>query len=139
MSNPEYESDHSEALQTVGLNHVNRPDFEDTFIDPHLVVVPQLVLHGPFLTVVQEPAAVPRAVSAFANQWNKTPLCSGTGHPLKTYGRKLVGMRAGDCDFNLHCYVTDCEYPFAFRRKTSESRLPGRTWPRWGVHEITMW
>ena len=65
MSNPGYESDHSEALQTVGLNHVNLPDFEDTFIDPHLVVVPQLILHGSFLTVVQEPAAVPRTLPIF--------------------------------------------------------------------------
>ena len=34
-----------------------------------------------------------------------------TGQPLKIYGRKLVGMRSGDCEFYLHFYVTDIEYP----------------------------
>ena len=34
-----------------------------------------------------------------------------TGQPLKLYGRKLVGMTSGSCDFYLHFYVTDIEYP----------------------------
>ena len=34
------ESDHFETLQTVGLNHVKLPDFEDRFIDQHLTVAP---------------------------------------------------------------------------------------------------
>ena len=34
------ESDHFETLQTVGLNHVKLPDFEDVFIDQHLTVAP---------------------------------------------------------------------------------------------------
>ena len=54
----------------------------------------------------------------FAPEWpllpitgTKPPLRSVTGQPLKIYGRKLVGMKSGDCDFYLHFYVTDIDYP----------------------------
>ena len=36
---------------------------------------------------------------------------SVTGQPLHVYGRKLVGLKAGDVDFFLHFYVTDIDYP----------------------------
>ena len=39
------------------------------------------------------------------------PLRSVTGQPLKIYGRKLVGKKSGDCEFYLHFYVTDIDYP----------------------------
>jgi len=46
-----------------------------------------------------------------SNYWNKAPLRSVTGQPLKIYGRKLVGMTSGSCDFYLHFYVTHIDYP----------------------------
>ena len=54
------ESDHFETLQTVGLNHVKLPHFEDVFIDQHLTVAPTVDTSWIFSIVVQQPTAVPR-------------------------------------------------------------------------------
>ena len=109
------ESDHFETLQTVGLNHVKLPDFEDTFIDQHLVVASSVDTSW---ILFDSGAAANCCPKNFAPEWpllpitgTKPPLRSVTGQPLKIYGRKLVGMKAGDCEFYLHFYVTDIDYP----------------------------
>ena len=106
------ESDHFETLQTVGLNHVKLPDFEDVFIDQHLTVAPTSWI------LFDSGAAANCCPKNFAPEWpllpitgTKPPLRSVTGQRLKIYGRKLVGMKSGDCDFCLHFYVTDIDYP----------------------------
>ena len=109
------ESDHFETLQTVGLNHVKLPDFEDVFIDQHLTVAPTVDTSW---ILFDSGAAANCCPKNFAPEWpllpitgTKPPLRSVTGQPLKIYGRKLVGMKSGDCDFYLHFYVTDIDYP----------------------------
>ena len=109
------ESVHFETLQTVGLNHVKLPDFEDTFIDQHLTVASSVDTSW---ILFDSGAAANCCPKNFAPEWpllpitgTKPPLRSVTGQPLKIYGRKLVGMRSGDCEFYLHFYVTDIEYP----------------------------
>ena len=104
-----------ETLETVGLKHVNLPDFEDRFIDQHLTVAPTVDTSW---ILFDSGAAANCCPKNFAPEWpllpitgTKPPLRSVTGQPLKIYGRKLVGMRSGDCEFYLHFYVTDIEYP----------------------------
>ena len=104
-----------ETLETVGLKHVNLPDFEDRFIDQHLTVAPTVDTSW---ILFDSGAAANCCPKNFAPEWpllpitgTKPPLRSVTGQPLKIYGRKLVGMRSGDCAFYLHFYVTDIEYP----------------------------
>ena len=104
-----------ETLETVGLKHVNLPDFEDRFIDQHLTVAPTVDTSW---VLFDSGAAANCCPKNFAPEWpllpitgTKPPLRSVTGQPLKIYGRKLVGMRSGDCEFYLHFYVTDIEYP----------------------------
>ena len=104
-----------ETLETVGLKHVNLPDFEDRFIDQHLTVAPTVDTSW---ILFDSGAAANCCPKNFAPEWpllpitgTKPPLRSVTGQPLKIYGRKLVGMRSGDCEFYLHLYVTDIEYP----------------------------
>ena len=127
---PRNEMDHFETLETVGLNHVKLPDFEDVFIDQHLTVAPTVDTSW---VLFDSGAAANCCPKNFAPEWPllpitgvKPPLRSVTGQPLKIYGRKLVGMKSGDCEFCLHFYVTDIDYPsIGFSRKTFESRLPG--------------
>ena len=109
------ESDHFETLQTVGLKHVKLPDFEDTFIDQHLTVAPTVDTSW---ILFDSGAATNCCPKNFAPGWPllpitgvKPPLRSVTGQPLKIYGRKLVRMKSGDCEFYLHFYVTDIDYP----------------------------
>ena len=109
------ESDHFETLQTVGLNHVKLPDFEDTFIDQRLTVASSFDTSW---ILFDSGAAANCCPKNFALEWpllpitgTKPPLRSVTGQPLKIYGRKLVGMTSGSCDFYLHFYVTDIDYP----------------------------
>ena len=109
------ESVHFETLQTVGSNHVKLPDFEDTFIDQHLTVASSVDTSW---ILFDSGAAANCCPKNFAPEWpllpitgTKPPLRSVTGQPLKIYGRKLVGMTSGSCDFYLHFYVTDIEYP----------------------------
>ena len=109
------ESDHFETLQTVGLNHVKLPDFEDTFIDQHLTVASSVDTSW---ILFDSGAAANCCPKNFAPEWpllpiigTKPPLRSVTGQPLKIYGRKLVGVTSGSCDFYLHFYVTDIDYP----------------------------
>ena len=109
------ESDHFETLQTVGLNHVKLPDFEDVFIDQHLTVAPTVDTSW---ILFDSGAAANCCPKNFAPEWPllpitgvKPPLRSVTGQPLKIYGRKLVGMKPNDCEFYLHFYVTDIDYP----------------------------
>ena len=90
----------------VGLNHVNLPDFEDMFTDQHLTVAPT---GDTSWILFDSGAAASCCPKNFAPEWpillitgTKPPLLSVTGHPLKIYGRKLVGMKVGDCDFYLH-------------------------------------
>ena len=123
------ESDHFETLQTVGLNHVKLPDFKDVFIDQHLTKAPTVDTSW---ILFDSGAAANCCPKNFAPEWPllpitgvKPPLRSVTGQPLKIYGRKLVGMKSGDCEFYLHFYVTDIDYPLVSVGKTSESRLSG--------------
>ena len=109
------ESDHFETLQTVGLNHVTLPDFEDVFIDQHLTVAPTVDTSW---ILFDSGTAANCCPKNFAPEWPllpiagvKPPLRSVTGQPLKIYGRKLVGMKSGNCEFYLHFYVTDIDYP----------------------------
>ena len=109
------ESDHFETLQTVGLNHVKLPDFEDVFIDQHLIVAPTVDTSW---ILFDSGAAANCCPKNFAPEWPllpitgvKPPLRSVAGQPLKIYGRKLVDMKSGDCEFYLHFYVTDIDYP----------------------------
>ena len=112
---PGNEMDHFETLQTVGLNHVKLPDSEDVFIDQHLTVAPTVDTSW---ILFDSGAAANCCPKNFAPEWPllpitgvKPPLRSATGQPLKIYGRKLVGMKSGDCEFYLHFYVTDIDYP----------------------------
>ena len=109
------ESDHFETLQTVGLNHVTLPDFEDVFIDQHLTVAPTVDTSW---ILFDSGAAANCCPKHFAPEWPllpitgvKPPLRRVTGQPLKIYGRKLVGMKSGNCEVYLHFYVTDIDYP----------------------------
>ena len=104
-----------ETLETVGLSHVKLPDFEDTFIDQHLTVAPTVDTSW---ILFDSGAAANCCPKNFAPEWPllpitgvKPPLRSVTGQPLKIYGRKLVGMKSGNCEFYLHFYVTDIDYP----------------------------
>ena len=113
--NPGNEMDHFETLETVGLNHVKLPDFEDVFIDQHLTVAPTVDTSW---ILFDSGAAANCCPKNFAPEWPllpitgvKPPLRSVTGQPLKIYGRKLVGMKSGNCEFYLHFYVTDMDYP----------------------------
>ena len=105
----------NETLQTVGLNHVKLPDFEDTFIDHRLTVAPTVDTSW---ILFDSGAAAKCCPKNFAPEWPllpitgvKPPLRRVTGQPLKIYGMKLVGMKSGDCEFYLHFYVTDMDYP----------------------------
>ena len=93
------ESVHFETLQTVGLNHVKLPDFEDIFIDQHLTVASSVDTSW---ILFDSGAAANCCPKNFAPEWplppitgTKPPLRSVTGQPLKIYGRKLVGMTSG--------------------------------------------
>ena len=96
------------------MNHVKLPDFEDTVIDQHLTVAPTVDTSW---ILFDSGAAANCCPKNFAPEWPllpitgaKPPLRSATGQPLKIYGRKLVGMKAGDCEVFLHFYVT-IDYP----------------------------
>ena len=104
-----------ETLETVGLKHVNLPDFEDRFIDQHLTVAPTVDTSW---ILFDSGAAANCCPKNFPPEWpllpitgTKPQLRSVTGQALKIYGSKLVGMRSGDCEFYLHFYVTDIDYP----------------------------
>ena len=79
-------------MQTVGLNHVTLPDF-----DQHLTVAPTVDTSW---ILFDSGAAANCCPKNFAPEWPllpitgvKPPLRSVTGQPLKIYGRKLVGMK----------------------------------------------
>ena len=68
--------------------------------------------------ILFESGAAGHTPTNFAPEWSllpitgtKPPLRRVTGHPLKIYGRKLVGMKTGDVDFYLHYYVTGIDHP----------------------------
>ena len=106
-----------ETLETVGLKRVSLPDFEDRFIDQHLTVAPTvdtLWIHfdsGAAANCCPKNFAPGPEWPLLPTTGTKPSLRSVTGQPLKIYGRKRVGMKAGDCDFYLHFYVTDIDYP----------------------------
>ena len=85
--NPGNEMDHFETLETVGLNHVKLPDFEDVFIDQHLTVAPTVDTSW---ILFDSGAAANCCPKNGAPEWPllpitgvKPPLRSATGQPLK--------------------------------------------------------
>ena len=79
--------DHCETLQTVGLNHVKRPDSEDMFNDQHLTVAPTTDTSW---ILFDSGVAAKRRPKNFVPEWPPLPLTgiipplrSVPGHPLK--------------------------------------------------------
>lgn len=103
------------SLESVGLGHLSLPEFSDFMMDQHMVIASSV---DPSWILFDSGAAANCCPKNFAPEWpilpingSKPPLRSVTGQPLHVYGRKLVGLKAGDVDFFLHFYVTDIDYP----------------------------
>ena len=103
------------SLESVGLGHLSLPEFSDFTMDQRMVIASSVDISG---VLFDSGAAANCCPKNFAPEWpilpingSKPPLRSVTGQPLHVYGRKLVGLKAGDVDFFLHFYVTDIDYP----------------------------
>ena len=103
------------SLESVGLGHLSLPEFSDFMMDQHMVIASSV---DTSCILFDSGAAANCCPKNFAPEWpilpingSKPPLRSVTGQPLHVYGRKLVGLKAGDVDFFLHFYVTDIDYP----------------------------